>query len=92
MQKIKFHIEECNNGWLLTINPTDGKNPIEQAQIMFKELKNIIPQEDNGLQQIYEQIASTPQNERLVFKQYSEMLAYLKLMADELGIVEPTVN
>jgi archaellum component FlaC len=86
MLKLKFHIEECDNGWLLIVNPSEGKNPIEQAQIMFNEIKKIIPTDKSEIEALYEKITDLPQNTKLVFNKYVELLAYMRLLIEELNI------
>lgn len=82
MQQTKFHIEECNNGWLLTINPSDGKNPMEMMKPMFKDIKNMMTEPDE-IAQLLESVSNVPQNEKVVFMKFADLLGYMALMVQE---------
>ncbi len=82
MQNLKMHIEECNNGWLLTINPTNGNDPLQAANLMFDKLKEMIPGQDDELKNIMQNVNKIPQNQKMVFATYKDLVGYLSLMVE----------
>jgi hypothetical protein len=53
---------------------------------MFNEIKKIIPTDKSEIEALYEKITDLPQNTKLVFNKYVELLAYMRLLIEELNI------